>query len=339
MTSAPRPGPDARRTRDGGAVLPAVALAAGVGATVALQGRVNGDLAEFGAGAVLSGWVSYVGTLAAIAGYLLLAGRARAAVATLRRSRPWWYLIGLCGIPIVLAFAAGIPLVGVAVASVCSVAGQTVTGLGMDSRGIGIPSPLRLTPLRLLAGAVALGGLLVAVAGSTGVAVSGWGLAGVGLALFAGGSILCVQTAGTGRLTGMVGDPFLPALTAVIGGTVGISVILAVQAAFGGLSGAALPGLDRWWLYLGGPLGAIITVASAWAVRRLGVFALTLSIVGGQMVMALVLDALGPIGVTLPSVLAAAVVSGAVVLAMPRRRASAPDSPDTRRPSGVHLSP
>ncbi len=309
------PGP---RTKD--VVLTAVVGAALTGAVISLQGRINGDLAAFGAGVIVSGWLSYVGTLVTAVLVLALTGQARSTTTLLRtRGAWWWYVAGLCGIPIVLGFAGGMPLVGVAVASVCAVAGQTVTGLLMDARGIGIPAPLPLSGRRLLAGAVAVAGLLIAVLGSPGTDVSGWVVAGVGALLFVAGAILCVQQAASGRMTGLTGNPLIPALTTVVGGTAAMTVILAVAWLVGGLDDVVLPGVDHWWLYLGGPLGMIINAVSAWAVRRLGVFALTLSLVGGQMLMALVLDAIGVIGISWPSVLAAVVVSAAVVLAMPRK--------------------
>ncbi len=298
----------------------AVVVAILTGAVVALQGKFNGDLSHAGAGIVLTGWFSYVGTVASVALVIVAMGRGPATAALLRRQgRWWWYVIGLCGIPIVLAMTGGIPVVGVAIASVCSVAGQTVTGLGFDARGIGLPTRLALTPRRALAGAVALAGLVVAIGAGAGIDASAWTVAVVCAALFAGGAILCVQQAGNGRVAGISGDPLVPGLTSAAGGTVGITLVLAAVAALGGLADIGLPGADRWYLYLGGPLGAVITVASAWAVRRLGTFALTLALVGGQMATAILLDAVGSVGLAWQTFAATAAVCGAVVLAIPRR--------------------
>ncbi len=67
------------------------------------------------------------------------------------------------------------------------------------------------------------------------------------------------------------------------------------------------------------PLGTLVTVAAACAVRHLGTFVLTLTVVGGQMVMAVLLDAVGAVGLRWPTVAATAVVALAVLLAVPRR--------------------
>ncbi|MGN7703791.1 DMT family transporter [Cellulosimicrobium sp. 22601] len=308
--STPAAGPATRVTL-------AALVAAGSGAVLSLQGRLNGDLAAAGTGPVVAAWLSYVGTLLATVLVVLVRRRARSTLDVLRASASWWWFaVGLCSVPIVVAMAAGVPLVGVAVASVCSVAGQTVAGLALDARGVGLPAPLRLTPRRAAAGVAALVGLGVAVLGGA-TTDAGWGAVLAGVALFVGGAVLCGQQAGNGRVTQLTGDPVVATLTSVTGGLVGISVVCALAAVLGGLDGVALPG--RWWLYLGGPLGTLVTVAAAYAVRHLGTFVLTLTVVGGQMVMAVLLDVLGVVGLRWQTVVATAVVGLAVLLVVQRR--------------------
>ena len=93
----------------------------------------------------------------------------------------------------------------------------------------------------------------------------------------------------------------------------------------GGLTGVALPTAPgEAYLYLGGPLGAGIVVAAAWAVRHLGTFALTLSVVGGQLVTATLVDmsrGLGTPWTTAASVLA---IVAATALGVSRRVPAAP---------------
>lgn len=55
---------------------------------------------------------------------------------------------------------------------------------------------------------------------------------------------------------------------------------------------APLPG--EWYLYLGGPLGAVFIGLGAWVVGRIGVLLLSLGAVAGQIVSAVVLDAVVP---------------------------------------------
>lgn len=301
-------------------VVPAVLLAALAGAFVATQGRLNGDLATAGAGALVSAWLSYVGTLVTVVVVIVVQGRARVTAGILRRdARWWWYAVGLCGVPIVVMFAVGIPVVGVAIASVCSVAGQTVAGLVLDARGVGVPAALRLTGRRMVAAVVAVVGLVVAV-GSAPAASLGTVLV-LGVLMFVSGAVLAGQQAGNGRVNLLTRDAVLPALTSSAGGTVGVSVLLGAVAASGGLHGVTLPAEPgQWYLYLGGPLGAAITVLSAWSIRHLGTFALTLGVLVGQMVTAVAVDLVWGVGARGWTYLAVAMITVATMLVvLPRR--------------------
>jgi transporter family-2 protein len=306
---------EAQRTQ----VIPAVLVAALGGALIAAQGRFNGDLTTAGAGALIATWTSYVGTLLTTAVVIVLQGRARRTAHVLRHEAQWWwYAVGLCGVPIVVMFAVGIPVVGVAIASVCSVAGQTLAGLGLDARGVGVPAPLRLSGRRLAAAVVAVAGLVVAV-GSAPTTSLGT-VVGLGAAMFVSGAILAGQQAGNGRVNLVTGDPVLPVLTSSGGGTVGISILVAVVWATGHLGTVHWPGPGQWWLYLGGPLGAAITGCAAWAIRHLGTFALTLGVVVGQMATAVLVDLATGVGGRWPTYLAVAMITGATVLVvLPRR--------------------
>ena len=251
-------------------VVPAVLLAALAGAFVATQGRLNGDLATAGAGALLAAWTSYVGTFLTVAVVVAVQGRVRLTARILRRdARWWWYAVGLCGVPIVVTFALGIPVVGVAIASVCAVAGQTVAGLGLDARGVGVPASLRITGRRLIAAVVAVVGLVLAVGSAPSTSLGT--VIGLGVLMFVGGAVLAGQQAGNGRVNLLTGDAVLPALTSSAGGTLGVSALVGIVAAVGGLHGVTLPDQPgQWYLYLGGPLGAAITVCAAWSIRHPG---------------------------------------------------------------------
>jgi transporter family-2 protein len=303
-------------------VLPAIAVGALCGAFVAAQGQLNGDLSTAGAGALVASWLSYLGTLATVVVVVVVTGSLPRTALVLRRdARWWWFGIGTLGIPIVLAMTAGVPIVGIAIASVCSVAGQTVSGLALDARGVGLPEPLGLSGRRVLAGAVAVAGLGVAVlSGSGGLDADLATVVAVGLLLFAGGVALGGQQAGNGKVTALAGDPVVAGLTTAAGGSLAVTAIVAVVAATGGLEGVTLPGAAYWPLYLGGPLGAAITVGAAWAVRHLGTFALTLAIVGGQMVTAIAIDVVAGVGVQWATLLAASMIIAATVTAVGRAR-------------------
>jgi transporter family-2 protein len=309
-------------SRPANPVVPAILVAALVGALIAAQSRFNADLAVSGAGALVAGWLSYLGTILTIALVVLVRGRAAATVRTMReRARWWWFTIGLCGIPIVLASAYGVPIVGVAVASVASVAGQSVAGLLLDARGVGVPARLPLTGRRALAALTAIGGLALAIAGGSGGGVGVGTSVAIGVLFFVAGVTLAAMNAGNGAVAQASGDPTIAGIASAVGGGVAISIGLAAAAALGALDRATLPtSPGDWYLYLGGPLGAAIVVAAAWAVRHLGTFALTLTVVGGQLLAAMVVDlsrGLGAPWTTLASVVAIVV---ATALGVERRR-------------------
>lgn len=294
-------------------VVPAVLVAALSGALIAAQGRFNGDLSTAGTGALVATWLSYVGTFLTTAVVITVQGRARVTARILAHdARWWWYAVGLCGVPIVVMFAIGIPVVGVAIASVCSVAGQTLSGLALDARGVGVPAPLRLTGRRLAAALGAIAGLVVAVGSAPTTSLVK--VVVLGVLMFVSGAVLAGQQAGNGRVNLLTGDPVLPVLTSSAGGTVGASVLVGVVWASGHLGAVEWPGPARWWLYLGGPLGAAITVCAAWAIRHLGTFALTLGVVVGQMVTAVVVDLTTGVGGRWSTYLAVAMITGATVL-------------------------
>lgn len=297
----------------------AALIAAGSGAVLSVQAQLNGDLASAGTGPVVAAWLSYAGTVLATVVLVAVRGRLRSVARILRSMAAWWWFgVGLCSVPIVIAMAAGTPLVGVAIASVCAVAGQTLAGLSLDARGVGVPAPIRLARRRVLAGLFALAGLGIAVLGGATATAAPWQVVIAGAALFVGGALLCVQQAGNGRVTQLTGDPVVATLTSATGGLVGISVVCGVLAAFGTLDGVTLPA--QWWLYLGGPLGTVITVAAAFAVRHLGTFVLTITVLCGQMVTAMALDLLGTAGLRWPTLMATAAVAVAALLVVQRPR-------------------
>lgn len=305
---------------------PALAVAIFSGAVIALQGKINGDLSSAGTEAIVATWLSYFGTAGAAVVVLAALGQLPSALRAIRsKGHWWWFAIGLCGIPLVIAMSMGIPIIGVALASVCSVAGQTVSGLVLDARGVGLSDPIRLTTRRIVAGLCAVAGLAIAVV--TGPAPSSGSVAaaiGMGLFLFVGGFILSGQQAGNGKVMTATGNPLTATMTSATGGLIGVSILTAVVWACGGLENVSFPGADRWWLYLGGPLGTVITAAAAYAVRHLGTFAMTLAVVGGQLVMAVVLDVFGGVGAGWSTAVAIAAIAASVALAVvPKRKGAA----------------
>ncbi len=298
----------------------ALLAAALSGVFVAVQGTFNGKLAATGAGAILAGWISYLATFLTVLFVLTLRGRLVEAWRTVRRAQWWWFAVGLGGIPIVISMSWAIPLVGVAICSICSVAGQTLMSLILDHFGVGIAQRIPLGLHRLLAALIALAGLALAVsAGSANTSLSLLIL--VGFSVFGSGCALVIQSAGNGAVTELTGDPLFATFISVIGGAVGKSLILLLSLPLHRADVSALP--HTWWLYLGGVFGAGITFCAAWAVRHVGTFSLTLAVVTGQMAMSLVMDYLTGTPVSTRALISACVMVGATFLvAAPCKKAS-----------------
>src|SRR5690242_14477875 len=115
--------------------LPLVAVTA-VGGLLGLQGRINGALGSRVHSSIAAATVSFaVGTVLLA---VFVAVRQREAVKSLRRREFawWWWLGGLAGAAVVASTAQGVPEIGVALVTVCVVAGTTVGALGVDQLGL-----------------------------------------------------------------------------------------------------------------------------------------------------------------------------------------------------------
>lgn len=277
------------------ALSPSLAGSAGIatvgGALIALQILFNGALGAAGSGPLLASFVSYLGTLVSAILVIAVIGQAAEVFLTIRKKgRPWWFMVGVSGVPIVITTAWGAPILGVAVSAVCSIGGQTVAGLLLDSRGIGVKQRIPLTPNRILAAVIAVVGLALAIGPGISELREPAVAAVAGVAIFISGMLLAVLNAGNGAVAGISGNSFVPVVTSVIGGTITVSIIAAVMWALDLLPASMFPAGSQWWMYLGGPAGMGIVLASTIAVRTLGTFGLTLIVVVGQMVTALLID-------------------------------------------------
>jgi bacterial/archaeal transporter family-2 protein len=78
-------------------------------------------------------------------------------------------------------------------------------------------------------------------------------------------------------------------------GTVALVLILLV--ARGGIGGFGHVGRVPWWGLIGGLLGAVYVTVALVAVRTLGASGLTAAVIAGQLVISVVIDRLGLLGV------------------------------------------
>jgi transporter family-2 protein len=276
------------------------------GALVALQQRVNGELAVSLDDALLAAVVSFGAGLLLVLAVLAVRRSARDQVARLR-AIPWhWRLGGLGGASLVATGAAAAPRIGVALFTVGLVAGTTIGGLVVDLVGLGPGGHHPLTWPRLAGAGVGLLAILVSVAHGLRSA-DPWLL----VAVVAAGCFVSFQQAVNGRVRAVT-DAAVATLQNFVVGFSALLVALLVRQVAVGVHARAWPGADRWWLYLGGPMGASFVAVAAVVVRRLGVLRLGLAVTAGQLVGGVLLDL--DRGIAASTLLGAVLAMSAVVV-------------------------
>lgn len=277
-------------------------VAVGIGAAVAVQARINGELGQRIDDGVVAALLSFLGGLLLL---MLLAAarpsmrRGLGRVITAVRHhmlRPYQLLGGICGAFLVASQGLTVAAIGVAVFTVAVVAGQTVSGLLVDRAGVGPGEPRPVSPRRIAGAILALAAVVLAVADRLGAPQALWlallpALAGVGTAWqqAVNGRVGAAARDGGPTLAGM-----LPAaMVNFVVGTVALALVTAVEVAIRGLPDP-LP--TQPWLYLGGALGVLFIGAAAVIVPITGVLLLGLGTVAGQLVGALLLDLFVPTG-------------------------------------------
>ncbi|MDD7940761.1 DMT family transporter [Actinomycetospora lutea] len=221
-------------------------------------------------------------------------------------------------------------VLGTALFTIAVVAGQSSGGLVVDRAGLGPAGPRATTPPRVVGAVLMLGAVVLSVAPSVSTD------APVVLALLplAAGLAAATQQALNGRVAAAAGGSrpgpspddedsvvasVLPAATInFIVGTTAL-VLAAIVAVL--VLGAPDPLPSAWYLYLGGPFGAIFIGLGAWVVGQVGVLLLSLGAVAGQVVGALVLDLVLPSAAGAPGL---PTVLGALLTLVAAGVASAP---------------
>jgi transporter family-2 protein len=268
-------------------------VAAGVG--VAVQSRVNGEFGLALGNGSLAALFSFGSGLVLLLLALLVwrpgrVGLSQVRVALKERALPWWSILGgLAGGFFVLSQGLVGGIIGVALFSVAVVTGQTLGSVVIDSRGLFGMTKMPLTAPRLTGSLVVLLGVVVAASvWSEGSLALGWPML---LPLLAGITVGW-QQAVNGRVRRVAKSSLTATVLNFFFGTVALLIAFAVSLPF-----IALPEVwpEVWWLYSGGVVGAVFIAIQAFTVNRIGVLALGVSLVAGQIIGALLLDWLLPV--------------------------------------------
>jgi transporter family-2 protein len=297
-----------------------------LGGAIAIQAQLNGALTERSGSAVLVTLVSF--TIGTVILTVIVTVRREWPSRERMRSwswRRWWFFNGPLGAFLIVAIATEVPVLGVALVTVLTVAGQTVTGIVLDSRGAGAGAPLRISGRRSAAALVAIAGLAVTVfAVPIGSDTTVFALIVMIVVLIAAGVASSLQQAANGGIAGVSSSATFAALTSFASGLVVLLITAVVLAVSGTTKGVTWPiSTTDWWLYSGGLFGTLFVIGTAWAVRKIGVLALSLAVVAGQIVGAVILDlASGSPSIGVATIVSLVAVFVAVVLAVAPRQPS-----------------
>ena len=286
-------------------------LAALSGILISLQARANGELSLRLDNGLQAAFISFSSGLFLIAIISIFnpsikngARRLRAAVSA-REIAPWTLFAGALGGAFVAVQTQIVPLIGVAIYSVASIAGQSATSLLVDRIGFTGGGKKPISPRRIAAAVVTVLAVLVSVLDR--IDAKNLSLIAVALAGLAG-AIVGVQRALNGLINEHSGQSFTTSLLNFIMGSSALGIALLIAVAIGKVEFVALPA-GPWWIYMGGTIGVIYIAFTSTIVQHLGVLTFTLFSTGGQLIGALFIDIYSPTeGVSVSAYLVSGIV-------------------------------
>jgi transporter family-2 protein len=266
------------------------------GVMIALQARANGELSQRLDNGVEAALISFGSGLIIIFLVTIFSRSIKegarnlfAAVRGKELSR-WTLFAGALGGTFVAIQTHTVPIIGVAVYSVASIAGQTAASLGVDRLGITGGGKKEITPRRVAAAIFTVFAVFVSVFDR--IDAHSLSLFAVFLAGVAG-AVVGVQRALNGQINEHSHQSFTTSLLNFFMGTSFLAIFLTAIIAFGDTELAPLPA-GPWWIYTGGVIGVIYIAFTSKIVQHLGVLTFTLFSVGGNLVGSLLIDLFSP---------------------------------------------
>jgi len=271
-------------------------LAALSGAMIALQARANGELSHQLNNGLQAALISFGSGLIILFAITLFNAKIKEGIKNLRQSvankeiARWKLFAGALGGSFVAIQSQIVPLIGVAIFSVASIAGQTAMSLIVDRIGLTGGGKKLISPRRVLAAFLTVVAVFVSVLDR---------IDAKNLSMFAvivgviGGAIVGVQRALNGQINEHSQQSFTTSLVNFTTGTAFLLVLIIVGLILNGYELSALPS-DPWWIYTGGIIGVIYIAFTSTIVQHLGVLTFTLFSVGGQLIASLVIDLISP---------------------------------------------
>jgi transporter family-2 protein len=183
-----------------------------------------------------------------------------------------------------------VPIAGVALFTVASLAGQTGISLWVDRLGLTGGAKSAITKRRIIAAVITV--LAVLVSSWDRFAMSAFSILAIGLAVFAG-TWVGLQRALNGQINSYSKRSFATSQLNFITGTSFLLILLLIRSVFTDHSIMNFKPAP-WWMFLGGSIGVIYIALSAHIVQHLGVLEFTLFSVGGMLIGSLLIDFVFP---------------------------------------------
>ena len=271
-------------------------LAALSGVMIALQARANGELSYRLDNAPQAALVSFSSGLFFITIYAIFSPKIKEGIRRLRAAVSSGeipkirLLAGSLGGAFVALQTSVVPLIGVALYSVASIAGQSAVSLLVDRIGLTGGGVKLISPRRIAAAFITVIAVLVSVLDK--LEADNFQLFALLLALIAG-ALVGVQRALNGQINEHSQNSYTTSLLNFITGTSFLTLFIIILIALGRVELQPLP-IGPWWIYTGGVIGVIYIAATSLIVQHLGVLTFTLFSVGGQLIASLLLDIYSP---------------------------------------------
>ena len=266
------------------------------GILIVVQSRINGELSLLMGDSLEAALVSFGTGLIFVILISLVRADIRAGYqdifkASKLKQLPSWRLgAGVLGASFVAVSTHVVPIAGVALFTVASLAGQTVISLWVDHIGVVGGAKTLITKRRVISAFITVSAVIVSAWDR--FAMSDFSVLAITLAVLAG-SVVGIQRALNGQINSFSKNSFATSQLNFITGTAFLLLLLILRSAFTDHSIMNLTS-GPWWVFLGGSIGVIYIAFTALAVQHLGVLEFTLFSVGGMLIGSLLLDVFVP---------------------------------------------
>ena len=263
---------------------------------IALQSRANGELSHLLGNSTEAALVSFGSGLIVISLIAPFNNSIKQGMRNLReavnaRAIPRWRLFaGVLGGSFVALQTQVVPLIGVALYSVASIAGQTAMSLVVDRIGLTGGGKKLISKRRVTAALITVFAVFISVLDR--ISVASFSIVAVALATLAG-ALVGVQRALNGQINEHSKASFTTSFLNFFMGTTTLVILLFALLILKGDAIAPLPS-GPWWIYTGGTVGVIYIAFTSTIVQHLGVLTFTLFSVGGTLIGSLLIDIFSP---------------------------------------------